>query len=383
MTFIIFNSITFLLAFVLHENQAFSLPKCTNNEQSESAFLCTKYDNFSKVDYPQPAPCNISVIVGINDIKSIDEELQVINFKLTLFTKWIDNRIALDFASENKPSNYPFHQVIGDEFSAIWKPRILFSNAIQATLEDSETKEIWYEDPSIFLWAQTFFVSLSCKMVFSEFPFDSHNCTLKLLNSLGVNKYVELMEPEVFFEDFEEYVYEGNPERLKFDVKISSMPSSQKIMKSSCFQTTNIHSQANVNVQLTRKRKAILVLTSEFYLWTFTYSILSLVSYFISVESVPGRMGLLITLYLIAINNYVSTEVPSTRGISYMDIWFIGSIVPVVFAIIEYGILLAILKYGNGYRVNILLIDKVAFFVSLIYITVFDTFYGIATLNGI
>ena len=158
------------------------------------------------------------------------------------------------------------------------------------------------------------------------------------------------------------------------------MPSSHKIMKSSCFQTTNIHSQANVNVQLTRKRKAILVLTSEFYLWTFTYSILSLVSYFISVESVPGRMGLLITLYLIAINNYVSTEVPSTRGISYMDIWFIGSIVPVVFAIIEYGILLAILKYGNGYRVNILLIDKVAFFVSLIYITVFDTVYGIATL---
>ena len=376
------NLIFTLLSLELCKCLAFQLPQC-KIEQSGSAVLCAKKDSYSRVDYPQPSPCNISLIVVINDIKSIDEELQVINFYLTLVTKWTDNRVFLNYDAENKPSNYPFHLVLNDEFGSIWKPRIQFLNSIEVTLEDEDTKEIWYQDPSIFYWTQTFSISLSCKMRFAEFPFDAHECTLKLVNVIGVSDYILLEEPEIFFNDSEKYIYEGNPERLKFDVKINPRPSSVNYYKSSILAGNR--SQANIHVQLIRKHKAIFVLISEFYLPTFTYSILALTSYFISVETVPGRMGLLLTLYLIAINNYVSTDVPSTRGISYMDIWFIGCIVPIIFAIIEYGILLAVLKYGNGFvlghRVNILMVDKVAFIVSLIYISIFDTFYWVTSLN--
>ena len=360
------------------------LPKCNNEQSGSTAVLCAKHDNYSMVDYPQPSPCNISLIVAINDIKSIDEELQLINFLLTLVTKWTDNRVSLNYNDENKPSNFPFHLVLDNEFRSIWKPRIQFLNSIEVTLEDEETKEIWYENPSIFYWTQQFSISLSCKMSFTEFPFDAHECGLKLVNVIGITDYILLEKPELFFNDSEEkYIYEGNPERLKFNVKINPAPSSVKIFKSSIFAGNR--SQANINVQLIRKHQAIFVLISEFYLPTFTYSILALISYFICIEAVPGRMGLLLTLYLIAINNYVSTDVPSTRGISYMDIWFIGCIVPIIFSIIEYGILLAVLKYGNGYvlghRVNVLMVDKVAFIVSLFYISIFDTFYWVTSLN--
>ena len=360
------------------------LPKCNDEKSGSAAVLCAKHDNYSMVDYPQPSPCNISLIVAINDIKSIDEELQLINFLLTLVTKWTDNRVSLNYNDENKPSNFPFHLVLDNEFRSIWKPRIQFLNSIEVTLEDEETKEIWYENPSIFYWTQQFSMSLSCKMSFAEFPFDAHECSLKLVNVIGITDYILLEEPEIFFNDSEEkYIYEGNPERLKFNVKIKPKPSSVKFFKSSIFAGNR--SQANINVQLIRKHQAIFVLISEFYLPTFTYSILALISYFICIETVPGRMGLLLTLYLIAINNYVSTDVPSTRGISYMDIWFIGCIVPIIFSIIEYGILLAVLKYGNGYvlghRVNVLMVDKVAFIVSLFYISIFDTFYWVTSLN--
>ena len=60
---------------------------------------------------------------------------------------------------------------------------------------------------------------------------------------------------------------------------------------------------------------------------------------------VPGRLGLLITLYLIATNVYNSINAPSQRGFSYIEIWMIGIQFPMLVGIIEYGILLAMKKY--------------------------------------
>ena len=44
------------------------------------------------------------------------------------------------------------------------------------------------------------------------------------------------------------------------------------------------------------------------------FSALSFVSYFIPPEIVPGRMGMLITLFLILINSYNSVDAPPDRG---------------------------------------------------------------------
>ena len=57
---------------------------------------------------------------------------------------------------------------------------------------------------------------------------------------------------------------------------------------------------------------------------------------------VPGRLGLLITLDLIATNTYNSVKAPSGRGFSYIEIWLLGIQIPILLAIVEYGILLTI-----------------------------------------
>ena len=146
-----------------------------------------------------------------------------------------------------------------------------------------------------------------------------------------------------------------------------------------------IFSQANIQIFLERKNGGHSKLISEYFAPTFTYSVLALVSYFISTESVPGRMGLLLTLYLIAINNYVSTTAPSTRGFSYFDAWFIGCVIPVVFAILEYGMILFIAKYYKGQicskYIDNLFIDKIAFIFSLAYIIIFNIVYWHICLN--
>ena len=123
---------TFFVVFAI-PSQAFcqtvSLPICaTSTNKSNSAFLCTKFDNYSIVDYPQPSPANISISMAINDIKGIDEELQIIRLYLTFVIHWKDTRVSLLFDPDNLPTNYPWYGVIGDEFNFVWKPRFLFLN---------------------------------------------------------------------------------------------------------------------------------------------------------------------------------------------------------------------------------------------------------------
>ena len=63
---------------------------------------------------------------------------------------------------------------------------------------------------------------------------------------------------------------------------------------------------------------------------------------------VPGRLGLLVTLLLIAANVYSSVEGPSNRGLSYIEIWMIGIQIPILLAVFEYGIILALRKQEKG-----------------------------------
>ena len=56
-------------------------------------------------------------------------------------------------------------------------------------------------------------------------------------------------------------------------------------------------------------------------------------------------MGMLLTLYLISTNVYISVDAPTERGFSYIEFWFVGMQSTILLAIIEYSIILGIKKY--------------------------------------
>ena len=63
---------------------------------------------------------------------------------------------------------------------------------------------------------------------------------------------------------------------------------------------------------------------------------------------VPGRLGLLITLDLIASNVYNSVKGPDQRGFSYIEIWNLGVQFPILLAIFEFGVILGIKRYQQN-----------------------------------
>ena len=105
-----------------------------------------------------------------------------------------------------------------------------------------------------------------------------------------------------------------------------------------------------INFYLLRKSEKFHQLIITYYIPSGAFAFLSLFSFFVKPEMVPGRMGMLVTIFLIVIGIYKSVEAPPKRGFGYLEKWYIGVQVPILFALLEYGFMLAVLKYKEGHQ---------------------------------
>jgi hypothetical protein len=96
--------------------------------------------------------------------------------------------------------------------------------------------------------------------------------------------------------------------RLKYDFKFKSLPPS-------VFSDFG-HDYSNVKLEIKfgRTEKSRSKIFCGYYMESEIFAMLSLISFFIYSDSVPGRMGMLIMLYLIQIDTYNSAEVPPHQG---------------------------------------------------------------------
>ena len=129
-------------------------------------------------------------------------------------------------------------------------------------------------------------------------------------------------------------------------------------------------------------RNSIGILIGGYYIPKFMYALLSLVSYSLTIENVPGRLGLLVTLDLIYTTMYISVKAPESRGFSYIEIWNVGLQLPIIIGIFEYAVILAIKKYftiGNegsmGFDTISKKMDIFTFIGSTVYIIIFTIIY--------
>ena len=140
---------------------------------------------------------------------------------------------------------------------------------------------------------------------------------------------------------------------------------------------------------MNRNFNGLLKIGVEYYAPTGIFALLSMLSYFITIDQVPGRMGMLVTFYLITINTHGSLEAPKSRGFSYIEIWFAGVQFQIVTAMLEYGCILAMRKYlfpvkdssftifGKTVFIDSLIrkLDVIAFTFALVTFVMFNIVY--------
>ena len=149
------------------------------------------------------------------------------------------------------------------------------------------------------------------------------------------------------------------------------------------------YSHAGMRLHFSRNKLGLLL--GGFFIPMSIFSVLSLISFFVNPEVVPGRMGLLVTLYLIAANVYNSVNAPKNRGFSYIEVYGLGVQVPILFAIIEYGVVLATLKNNSHaddetkFWLNKKLkkVDMFSVMASAIFIILFNLIYWPVAINSV
>ena len=61
---------------------------------------------------------------------------------------------------------------------------------------------------------------------------------------------------------------------------------------------------------------------------------------------------MILTLFLINVNIYNSVDAPKDRGISYIEIWILGTQSPIALALFEYGFILYLKRVSKAWSLT-------------------------------
>ena len=103
------------------------------------------------------------------------------------------------------------------------------------------------------------------------------------------------------------------------------------------------YSVAGFEIILTRKMSFYVV---TYYLPSGLFVVVSWISFLVNPEVIPGRMTLLVTIFLVLINifNTIQTNSPKAEGLTAIEAWVIACIIFVFGALGEYTIILLKIK---------------------------------------
>ena len=109
-------------------------------------------------------------------------------------------------------------------------------------------------------------------------------------------------------------------------------------------------------------------------------------------------MGMIVTLYLISENVYNSVDAPKGRGFSYIEVWKLGTQMPIILALCEYGLILHLKRIAKkpndtnqsmderdseeDFDERIKKLDYTTMIFSLVYIIGFASLYWIILYGG-
>jgi len=174
-------------------------------------------------------------------------------------------------------------------------------------------------------------ITISCRMNFDDYPLDAHTCQFQ------VGSYYDTKETVTCKAT---HIYDIRRQRsLQHFLTIEDLPEQ--------FHTVVIpsgnYSACGFQVRLQRKQMQSMF---QVYLPSCMFVIVSWVSFMVKPEVVPGRMAMLVTLFLVLINifNSVREQAPISSRLNAVDLYLVVCIFFVFTALLEYAVILLMLK---------------------------------------
>ncbi|KAK3921372.1 Glycine receptor subunit alphaZ1 [Frankliniella fusca] len=282
--------------------------------------LLTNYDRRSTPTNHLNNATKVTVELYIRSFGSISPVTMDYEVDLYLRQKWQDDRFKHPNITEALDLNDP------NLVKAIWKPEVYFPNAKHAEFQFVTVPNVLVRinpDAEI-LYMLRLKLTFSCMMDLSKFPLDSQVCTMEVAS---FSKTIEELRLE--WKSFRPVLLGGGLRMPQFEIV--------KIEASDCQESFQIGNYSCLVASFYLSRSVGFHLVQS-YLPTILIVVISWVSFWMDVDSVPGRTTLGVTT-LLAVSSQssgIQSGLPQVSYVKAIDVWM-GTCTAFVFcALLEF-----------------------------------------------
>ena len=275
------------LATTLGTNRMFEI-EC-NGGNYLSSRICLPL-GYRKGEMPN-TPVEIKTALTINHIREIDDKKMTVALEFHPVFVWIDNRIVANLTIEEQKYGVALNNIILNE---LWKPDLRVENIrsfqIHSIIEDISGLAIGGSRNNIVVWYEfTAKAVIYCNFHFQRYPMDVQECNFTIGSTYPAKQAA---------------VFTMNTSAFNF----ATVTQNTDAFDLDMINLRNEDNQTEFGFTIRMKRR-LQPYIMEFYIPSITIVLIAQVSFILSLESIPGRVGLLITLFLTLTNICIHQQV--------------------------------------------------------------------------
>ena len=309
-------------------------------KESQSTIACLPSD-YSKFELPVKVGVNkIGVAIHIDEVLRINDKDYSITFSCYFNVKWPERRIKLrdDFGVEQAKSLGPNVTIANNPHIMVpmnlemvhnlWLPNIFIYNLKTYKVMDvlSKLAGLWVGADYAVTYSQSTHITFICPMHFDKFPLDTQRCKFQVGSYSYDNTIMEFITETAGYMSTS-----GNSIALDYAITIMKLSDEDKLFQGGAMGNFSL---AGFEMILHRYVSTYII---TYYLPSGLFVIVSWISFLIPMDVIPGRMALLVTLFLVLVNifNTVTTNTPKAEGLTAIEAWMLACILFVFGALIE------------------------------------------------
>ena len=269
----------------------------------------------------------------IFDVQEVNDKKQTIGISMYFSIKWKEPRLEIDeTASDWNDTKFGLPDTVDiapEVLKSLWNPdlEIYGMEAYDSKSALKAMSSIKINKNRNIEYSARVDIAISCKMNFDQYPLDKQRCPFRIGSYYSAEDTVNCTS-----------VYEFDKDRqrsLQYYLWIEPLPEEYHIF----VYEKKRYAVCGVHILLDRTREQIFF---QVYLTSTLFVVVSWVSFIIKPEVVPGRMGVLVTVFLVLINifNNVKGNAPVSTSLNAVDLYLIICIFIVFLALLEYAIVL-------------------------------------------
>lgn len=271
----------------------------------------------------------------VTSFDAVNEADMDFTISLLLHLEWTDARLE---ALVLRDIDFDYVELDSKTVGNLWTPDVFFPNEKQASFHEimSPNRMFKVSKNSTLSYTTRLTLKLSCVMMLHSYPFDKQRCNV-LIESFGY--------------DARKILLHWSEKNTPIELKITSLPQFQvhKWGYSKHFTAHRIRGNfSTLSAEFVFKRN-IGYYVVQMYIPTLLIVTLSWVSFWLNVNSVPGRvtLGVLSVLTISTQSSSVNAALPRVSYTKAIDIWMATCLVFVFAALIEFAIANVLTRKGS------------------------------------